>query len=149
MKTVLSATFIFCLVFFVLSCKTNAKVSSPSAYTKNMIAFSTGGGFTGVETVFTILENGQVFSASALTPDKATPIAQLPSKVVKAFFEKVNQINWAKEAINDPGNIYHTLSYGTNGNMKKQVWGGGKETPSKEITDLYYELSNAINALKK
>lgn len=114
-----------------------------------MISFSTGGGFTGAETIFTLLENGQVFSASGMAPEKALPIATLPSKSIKGFFEKVNQINWAKEAINDPGNMYHTLSFGTNGNMKKQIWGGGKETPSKEITDLYYELSNTLNALKK
>jgi hypothetical protein len=149
MKFLISATLIFGLAFFAVSCKTNAKVTSLDNYTKNMIAFSTGGGFTGAETIFTVLENGQIFSASSLNPSQALPLGKLPTKSAKAFFEKVNQINWAKTPINDPGNVYHTLSFGTKENMIKQVWGGGKETPSKEITDLYYELSNTINALKK
>lgn len=114
-----------------------------------MISFSTGGGFTGSETIFTILENGQIFSASGIAPDKAVPFGNLSSKTTKAIFEKINQINWAKNPINDPGNLYHTLSFGTKGNMIKQIWGGGKETPAKEITDVYYEISKQINGLKK
>jgi hypothetical protein len=149
MKVLTPVLLIFGMCVMLMSCKSNAKVTSLDNYTKNMIAFSTGGGFTGVETIFTILENGQVFSASGLDPKKTMLFGKLPVKATKSFFEKANQINWEKEAINDPGNLYHTLSFGTNGSMKKQVWGGGKETPSKEITDLYYELSNAINALKK
>jgi hypothetical protein len=149
MKVLIPTILFFGMCVLLFSCKSNAKVTSLDSYTKNMIAFSTGGGFTGVETIFTVLENGQVFSASGLDPKKTVAFGSLPTKTTKSFFEKVNQINWAKNPINDPGNLYHTLSFGTNGNMKKQVWGGGKETPSKEITDLYYELSNTINALKK
>jgi hypothetical protein len=149
MKVLLPVILFFSFSLLLVACKTNAKVTSLDSYTKNMIAFSTGGGFTGVETIFTVLENGQVFSASGLDPKKTVAFGNIPTKTTKSFFEKANQINWAKDPINDPGNLYHTLSFGTNGSMKKQVWGGGKETPSKEITDLYYELSNTINALKK
>lgn len=149
MKAIIPAILFFGMCVLLFSCKSSAKVTSLDTYTKNMISFSTGGGFTGVETIFTLLENGQVFSASGLDPKKTVAFGQLPTKTAKAFFEKANQINWTKEPLNDPGNIYHTLSFGTNGNAVKQVWGGGKATPSKEITDLYYELSNTINALKK
>jgi len=138
------------LVFsFLFSCKTQQTITTPEQFSKNIISFSSGGGFTGAETIYTILENGQVFSSSGLDTKKFTLLSALPKKQVKAIFEKTLQINWAKDAINDPGNIYHTLSFGTTKDMKKQVWGGGKQSPSKEITDLYYELNTIINPKTK
>lgn len=55
-----------------------------------------------METCFTILENGQVFSASGLDPKKTMLFGKLPVKAAKSFLKKQNQINWEKEAINDP-----------------------------------------------
>jgi hypothetical protein len=88
MKVLTPVLLIFGMCVMLMSCKSNAKVTSLDNYTKNMIAFSTGGGFTGVETIFTILENGQVFSASGLDPKKTMLFGKLPVKAAKSFLKK-------------------------------------------------------------
>jgi hypothetical protein len=88
MKVLTPVLLIFGMCVMLMSCKSNAKVTSLDNYTKNMIAFSTGGGFTGVETIFTILENGQVFSASGLDPKKTIAVWKITHESRQVFFRK-------------------------------------------------------------
>ncbi len=136
-------------IVLMASCKSVEKVTSITEYKKNMLVVSSGGGFTGAETIFTILENGQVFSSSGFTPDKTTSIGQLKAKVVKELFIKAGNIDWDKIAINDPGNMYKTLSFGKNEQMKKQVWGGSKASPPADFINLYDEIKVLVSTFKK
>lgn len=82
-------TFLSITMVLITSCKSSEKVVAISDYKKNMLVVSTGGGFTGAEAIFTILENGQVFSASGFTPEKVTALGQLNTKTVKSLFLKL------------------------------------------------------------
>lgn len=137
------------VIVSMASCKSSEKVATIAEYKKNILAISSGGGFTGAETIYTILENGQVFSSSGFAPDKTTAIGQLKVKEVKDLFLKASKIDWTKLSINDPGNMYKTLSFGKNEQMKKQVWGGNNAIASTDFINLYEEINKLVKPLKK
>lgn len=136
-------------IVLMTSCKSSEKVSALADYKKNMLTVSSGGGFTGAEMILTLLENGQVFSSSGFAPDKVTELGQLKSKEVKNIFSKASKIDWKSTSINEPGNMYKTLSFGKNGSMSKQTWGGSSAVPSAELLNLYEEINQLVKPLIK
>ncbi|MBK8353298.1 MAG: hypothetical protein IPL21_17070 [Saprospirales bacterium] len=113
-------------------------------YKNNIISFGSGGDFAGTETTYSILENGQVFVSTGLATMTTTKFNSISKKQAKILFEKAAKIDWSKPTINDPGNIYYTLGYGKGDAATKQIWGNNQVQPSKEITELYTELSQVI-----
>lgn len=132
------------ILLSICSCKNQQKVASLNDYKNNIISFGSGGGFAGTETTYSVLENGQVFVSTGLATMTTTKFKSISKKQAKILFEKAAKIDWSKPTINDPGNIYYTLGYGKGDAATKQIWGNNQVQPSKEITELYTELSQVI-----
>lgn len=128
----------------IYACKAQKNITSLNDYKNNIISFSSGGGFTGIETSYFILENGQVYTSTGVAANTITKFTTISKKQTKSLFEKAAKIDWLKPAVNDPGNIYYTLSFGKNNEMKKQIWGNKQQNPSQDILDFYTELNKII-----
>lgn len=140
------AKYLFSLLTIVsfCSCKSQQKIAAEnlSTYSKNVITFGNGGGFASIETTYTLLENGQLFSTTGLE-NKTIALSTLNKKQTKSFFEKASKINWST-ALNAPGNTYKFIALGNQNNLSKIIWGNNQQFPTKEISELYESLITII-----
>lgn len=136
--------FLFAALVLLSSCKTNQKVTSLNDYKNNIISFGSGGGFTGEETIYSLLENGQIFVSKGLVTKTTNLHSTISKKEAKALFEKALKIDFTKESINAPSNKYYTLSFGKYNEAKQLIWGNNVQSPSTQIKELYDELITII-----
>lgn len=134
---------LFLTLVFFSACKASQKAISLTEYKDNIISFSTGGGFTGEETTYYILENGQLYVEKGVVEKSTKLFSTLSKKETKVLFEKASKLNWSKQ-INASGNIYHTIAFGKYNESKKIIWGNNQESPSEDILKFYTELNSII-----
>ncbi len=136
------ATLLIIILLFSC-CATQKKVAKPSDWKGQTLLFASGGGFTGLTTTYTLLENGQLFSQSGITDGVVKELQSVDKKKVKSLFAGAAKIKWSDENIVHPGNMHYTVIYKTGGKEHEITWGDGKYTPPAEVEQLYKDL-NAI-----
>ena len=112
---------------------------TPDKLPTKQIVFGDGGGFAGIETSYTLLENGQLFRQV----DVEGPFQELkPIKPqeAKVFFDKVASLQLYKMDIEKPGNLYYFLRE-VNENIDSRVtWGAGDYLPPRAVVSTYRTL---------
>lgn len=104
----------------------SSKIPAQESYT----LLGDGGGFTGVETIYKIWDNGRIEKdGQILGRIPADEMQQL--KTNKATLQ-LDQIEWVK-----PGNIYHLLEFSQGGMAKRMVW-DPYDTEHPKPLELYY-----------
>lgn len=140
MKFMYSVT--FCIFLgFNFGCKT--KSYTPTSYTKRMLYFGGGGGFTGAVKSFYILENGQAFKAG-MESNSFNEIAKLDSKVVKQIFANYDNLNLAKMELNEPQNMYKFIEHQDANGKHKLMWGRLNKDEAHSLDIFYSILLNAV-----
>ncbi len=138
-KTVLFLT----LFFITLGCKT-AKFQATELPPEHIIV-GNGGGFTGVQTEFIVLENGQVFEKSSLT-GTTNEIKSINKKKAQHFFELVNSIQIDSMDFNHPGNIYKYVTLNSENRKESIVWGDVNYEVSGKVEECYQSIWEAIKS---
>lgn len=133
------------IIFLFVQCKV-VKHTADKLPTKQII-FGDGGGFAGIETSYTLLENGQIFKQVGV--DK--PYQELKSikpKAAKPFFEKVASLQLYKMDIEQPGNMYYFLQEINEAIDSKIIWGAGDYVPPKSLVSTYKDLTELASNLE-
>lgn len=130
------------------ACSAGKKVSTPNDWKGSYLQWGSGGGFTGVSTTYTLLENGQIFSQTGVTDGPLKELTALDKKTTKALFAKAAALNWPEADVSDPGNMSTTLVYHGKSKSIRLVWGGGKYTPSEEVKAFYQQLQSQVSTKK-
>ena len=133
-----------------LSCKTQEKIYTPETYTREMITFGSGGGFTGKVKRYTILRNGQMFKIND-TPnsnESSGEMVSLEEKVVDQLFLNFINLKLAEIELDDPGNMYQFINYYENGNTHRIRWGGKNEEVPRKVKD-FYKILNQLASKNK
>lgn len=144
-----SVTLLLLPLFVLLAgCGCTKKVSNPNQFTGAYLQFGSGGGFTGVTTIYTLLENGQLFSQTGVVDPPIKELAPIDKKKTKAVFAKAAGITWPAADESDPGNMSTTLIYHSKSKSIRLVWGGGKFKPSDEVKSFYQELQSLVSTQK-
>lgn len=126
------------------SCKTTKySLTNPPS---NTISFGDGGGFAGLETGFTILENGQVFKHN--TPGDTTELEAVKKKEAKQFYEQFKGLRLAQLDIDQPGNMYYFLNFTTADISHGITWGAADYNIRKDILDFYKSLRKLMKDRK-
>lgn len=126
------------LILLLTSCRA-AYFSHPDAVSPKIV-IAEGGGFTGAITYYWVLPNGQIFikdgSDTLLT--QANPMSK---KEAQKLIKQVHATLTGGETINEPDNIYRSISYvGSDGTLTS-TWYRNRN----ELDELYNAILTKIN----
>ncbi|MBK6545990.1 MAG: hypothetical protein IPO78_05135 [Saprospiraceae bacterium] len=94
------------------------------------IRIGNGGGFTGIETVFSISRNGQIEQDGKLVDRlKKTDVEQIITNIEVLGLDQIE--------LNQPGNIYKFIEYSMEGKTHRICWDANSELVNKNL-NLYY-----------
>jgi hypothetical protein len=129
------------MIFLSLALSTGCKVAkyTPDKLPTRQLVFGNGGGFAGIETSFTLLENGQIFKQTGVE-GAYEELKSIKPKEAKAFFEKLTSLQLYKLDIEKPGNLYYFLREVNEKLDSKVVWGAGDYLPPQGLISLYKDL---------
>lgn len=137
MRTSYSLLALFVLLALANQCK-------PSRYTADNLPdehlrFGNGGGFAGIETTYTLLENGQLFKSTMGTPE-VVALKNCPRKTAKQLFETAESLGLEKLDFAHPGNTYSFIEYTDDGKTNRITWGSRGQSVDEKIQALYEQL---------
>ncbi len=132
---------ILSLLAFAITFSTACKVIkyTPDKLPTRQMIFGNGGGFVGIETSYTFLENGQIFKKTGV--DSAyLELKSIPTKQAKALFERLASLQLYKLDIEKPGNLYYFLREVNSEIDGKVTWGAGDFLPPQNLVSFYKDL---------
>lgn len=133
---------LLCTLFFT-NCKTYEADSLPDT----QLRFGRGGGFTGMVTEYSLLENGQLFSRTGRPGSgEWQEYGKVKKGEAKALFEYWESHHNLREEVKQPGNMYRFLTMHRDSAAFRQSWGAGGYTPEEAMTTLY---ENAMKLVKE
>lgn len=112
---------------------------TPDKLPTKQIIFGDGGGFVGVETSYTLLENGQIFKQVGVDADYEE-LKSIKPKSAKDIFEKVHSLQLYKMDIEQPGNLYYFIQEVNESIDSRVTWGAGDYLPPQSVISVYKEL---------
>lgn len=119
------------LTLLLNSCMTGKQIAKTGV---EKIQFGTGGGFTGIETMYTLNQDGDI-------KDKSDSVLyNMSKKDVLEFFEKASEnkdIEFQK-----PENLYSFFTIITESDTNRIVWGQESTAVPSDILDLHKKLMN-------
>jgi hypothetical protein len=131
----------YLLFFLCLLCNHARSQDKPS------ILIGTGGGVTGMATVYRITPSGEVFKGKGINEIKYTECGKIKrSKAKKLIAETTSAISSA--SFDHPGNMYYFLSLDENDGEKKITWGDVNLKVADDIQTLFDEIQSVVSALK-
>ncbi len=107
------------------------------------LRWGSGGGFTGKETSYALLENGQIFRFRTLDNSTAEEAAT-KAKTAAGLFSTAETIGLADVALDKPGNMYYFLELRREGTDAHRVTWGDASPPNQEVQDFYRVLQQLI-----
>ncbi|MCC6727160.1 MAG: hypothetical protein IT258_21835 [Saprospiraceae bacterium] len=125
------------LAMLFAACKTTKY--TPEKFPIRQVVFGDGGGFTGIETSYTLLENGQLFKQVGVE-GAYMELKAIKAKKAKEMFDKVNALQLFKLDIEKPGNMYYFLRQVTDHLDSRVTWGAGDYMPPQGVVVVYREL---------
>lgn len=131
------------LTLLLTACKTTRY--TPEKFPVRQIVFGDGGGFAGIETSYTLLENGQIFKQVGVE-GAYTELKAIKAKQAKELFDKVNSLHIFKLDIDKPGNMYYFLRQATDNLDSRVTWGAGDYMPPQGLVSVYRELKGIAKA---
>lgn len=127
-------------IVFFSSCSSSGKVTTES--NSRRLIFGSGGGFTGIHTMYELFEDGNVF---ILLPDNTLqPLKKIRKKKARELFLQADKVKIAQPEFNHPGNMTWFIKYQADGIITEFKWGDANNSAPKEITDLYYQLNTIV-----
>ncbi len=125
----------------LFSCKSTSY--TPTDYPKAMVTFGSGGGFTGITTEYTLLENGQLFRKSS-NEKEHTAVKSVDKNKTAQIFENIKTLKIANMKFNHAGNMNTYLTTKFDGVENKINWGQPGPPPPKDAKLMYSILMNLI-----
>jgi hypothetical protein len=123
-----------------------AGLSQPVFGQETYLSVKSGGGFTGSVTEYRLYSTGIVQKGKGLADISFTETASLSKRSTRKFFKRAASITFP--SFQHPGNIYHALTYLTDGKTVTTTWGDASHVPPADIKKLYDDLSAKLKALK-
>lgn len=126
-------------------CK-NARYT-PESLPEDRLLFGEGGGFAGIETTYTLLENGQLFKFDSKAPGPME-VAGTKKRAANKLFEKAESLGLLTLDFKHPGNMYRFIEFQDDGKKSRVVWGEKDHPVDPNIAELYEQLMQIVNEKK-
>ena len=105
-----------------------------------LLRWGNGGGITGKETSYVLLENGQLFQRDGAQA-ALTALPSIKSRKADGLVDKAEKLGVLTLAFAHPGNTYQFIEFEDEGKKNRVVWGDGKFPVSADIAAFYQELT--------
>lgn len=128
--TTIRFTFLLTLLF-LMACRTT-QYTHPADYPNASISFGSGGGFSGMVTEFSLLDNGQLLKKLA-TQDSFEMLKTIDRKLAKQIFDNYTFLNINQIDHQQPGNLYRFIKYHSGETQNEIVWAPGN-APTDNLT---------------
>ena len=133
------------LLCLIVGCKSTKYTAKDLP--QNQVLIGNGGGFSGIQTEYILLENGQLFERSSMR-DSLVELKGVSKKAAQKIFEQIRTLGMDTMNYNQPGNLYKYLSYSTPFKDYRITWGAQDTVPGKSITSFYEKTYEMINKQK-
>jgi hypothetical protein len=112
-----------------------------------LVVIASGGGITGLATVYQISPDGKVLKGKGLGEINYVEQSNLKKSVARKYYRKTRKLVETSPEFNHPGNIYYSLAAKENGKEIRMTWGDSQHTVPQEAKNLYEEISKVLNGL--
>jgi hypothetical protein len=136
MKTPVPFLLLLCACFAY--CKSNHYTADKLP--ARQIRWGEGGGFTGRETVYILLDNGQLFKKEGMK-EQFMEVPSTKKKTAKQLYKRAEELRLMELDFQDPGNIYSFIEIFDGDQVRRIVWGGSTPVP-QAVADIYKELQS-------
>jgi hypothetical protein len=110
---------------------------------KEQIRFGKGGGFSGMEESYTLLENGQLFDRNKVALDSAK------RRIAKTCFKAIGRLGLEKLDFKHPGNTYSFIEVpAADGSFNRIAWGAADAKLDSNIVKLHGKLMGLLPKVK-
>ena len=130
-------SFLFLLLCAGLACCKSTHYTAGQLPAKQ-IRWGEGGGFTGRETTFILLDNGQIFRKEGMK-DQFTELSSISQSKAKHLYKRAEKLGLMNLDFQDPGNIYSFIEIIDGDQVRRIVWGGNKPLPPA-VAEYYQAL---------
>lgn len=141
MKYTLYLAFAMVALFLFMQCKTTTY--TPDNMPDQKLTFGNGGGISGIETTYTILENGQIFRQVGIGKT-LEEIEKISKRKAKKCFEGAEQLDKFATEDFQPGNTYFFVSHQKEDMIRRISWFEGGEDKTKDLYTYYKTLRSYI-----
>lgn len=141
MKILAFSTILLAAGFFLFSCKHTRY--TPVDLPAKQLQWGAGGGFTGKETTYLLLENGQIFKRDGVGA-LLQELEGTKKKTAQSLFKTADTLDIIKMDFMHPGNTYSFLEMRTAENAKRIAWGDTKFPVTEQMQNLYKQLMQLV-----
>ena len=141
MKIILQSLALLTAASLLLFCKHQPKFTADNLPPQKLL-WGSGGGFTGKETSYVLLKNGQIFKREMAGEPVELP--KTKSKTAAAIFKTAETLDFSKLESNHPGNIYSFMSWNEGDIVRRIVWGDAAYPANSEVKALFERLNGLL-----
>jgi hypothetical protein len=114
---------------------------------KDTIIIGTGGGFSGLVTMYTIDYKGNVFLEGGVK-DETKPFGKISKKDLSEIKKEIKKSGFYNQTLREPGNIYYYIETVCKGKNHKVTWGNQQSDDANKMQSLYKLILEKINQSK-
>ncbi len=130
----LNSTKILFSCFFCLFFACSKKYTAENIPTERL-HFGMGGGFTGQQTIYFLLSNGQIFKQKDIDGKKFESIGQIKKTAAKQMFERCN--NYQKVKLDRPSDMNHFIGIQNDSLKFNWQWGAKLNVKDSTVNSLF------------
>ncbi|MEX1238887.1 MAG: hypothetical protein WEB30_04190 [Cyclobacteriaceae bacterium] len=108
---------------------------------------SSGGGITGMATVYQVSPDGEVLKGRGLGQIDYSEKSIIQKSVARKYYRKTRKLVEKSPAFDHPGNIYYSLAARENGKEVKMTWGAIEYPAPEQAKNLYDEIIKILTGL--
>lgn len=133
---------VLALVALDFSCTPAAHFAANQLPAKQ-IRWGSGGGFTGKETSFVLLENGQIFRFKTLD-GSAAELASANARAARGFFKKAESLGLRDMKHDRPGNMYFFIELRDAGTAPHRIAWSEQSLADSKALNFYAALQELV-----
>ena len=115
---------------------------------QNSMLIGSGGGLTGMATVYKITPDGKVLKGKGIGEIKYTECAKMKKAHALNYLQSVSEQTEATPKFDHPGNLYFFIGYAENNSERKVTWGDMGNPVPESIQKLYQEINTTLNSIR-
>ena len=140
MKTILFSLTLLATAFLLFTCK-NTKYA-PGNFPDHQLRWGSGGGYAGKETMYTLLNNGQIFVLEK--GGQLTETGKTKGKKAKELYAMIETLGLQKLDFKHPGNTYDFIEVLSGDSVQRISWGEKDKPVDPKIKDFFGQLQELV-----
>jgi hypothetical protein len=120
-----------------VSCQTKQLAGNP--LTDRSLVFGRGGGVTGIERTWILMDNGQVLKQEVIGANPA-PVGKISASKARLLFNKADEALYGETNLTEVGNTYSFIGLQDSSRSARLVWTGTLPAMNPTLAELITEM---------